>query len=227
VFFTPKEVPTMKPAVTSRRLAPAALTIALVLTVHAPPILGPRPALTAHGGVSPPVESAARSMPFDAEFSGVDTDHMTLVWRGHVGGTSAGALTLSIKPLCTPLASAEPVWPIRVRWSAEGGAGRPVSVAELEGIVDWKSHRMHVDGMVVEGTAKGRQVTLHAVFRSLDPVGTLSLVSQHVLAGDGPQVGAASAASAATVVPAPAPRRPDGRRIPAAVTPYRMAMGLV
>lgn len=196
----------MKPAITRRRLAPAALTIALVLTVHAPPILGPRPALLAHGGVSPPAESATRSMPFEAEFSGVDTDHMTLVWRGHVGGTSAGDLTLTIKPLCTPLASAEPVWPIRVRWSAQGGAGQSVSVAELEGIVDWKSNRMHVDGTVVEGTAKGRQVTLHAVFRSLDPVGSLSLVNQHVLAGNGARVGAASAASAAPIAPPPAPR---------------------
>jgi hypothetical protein len=193
----------MKPAITSRRLAPAALTIALVMTVHPPPILGPRPVLAAHGGVSPPGESATRSMPFDAEFSGVDTDHMTLVWRGHVGGTAGGSLTLTIKPLCTPLASAEPVWPIRVRWSEQGGAGQPVSVAELEGIVDWKSNRMHVDGTVVEGTAKGRQVTLHAVFRNLDPVGSLSLVAQHVLAGHGARVGAASAA---TIVPLPAPR---------------------
>jgi hypothetical protein len=172
----------MLPVSIIRPLATVAVSIALAVSARPPSTTGPG-ALPAYHADSPPAESASRSIPFDAEFTGLDADRGGLVWRGHIRGVRGDDLTLTIKPLCTPLASAEPVWPVRVRWAAAGANSKTVSVADLEGIVDWKSHRLHVDGTVVEGSAKGRQVTLHAMFRDLDPEGVLTIVSQRVIAG--------------------------------------------
>jgi hypothetical protein len=196
----------------TRPLATVAVSMVVVVSAHPPSSAGARSLAAAHGGVSPPAESAVRSMPFEAEFVGLDVHHAGLVWRGHIRGIRGDDVTLTIEPLCTPLASAERVWPVRVRWSEEGVSSKVVSLAELEGIVDWKTSRMHVDGTVVEGTAKGRQVTLHAMFRNLDPVGVLSIVSQRVIASRPRGTRAASGAT-----PTPVVRPPTVRQSAAAV----------
>jgi hypothetical protein len=195
----------------TRPWATVAVSMLLAVSAHPPSTAGARSLAAAHGGVSPPAESAMRSMPFEAEFVGLDADHAGLVWRGRIRGVRGDDVTVTIEPLCTPLASAEPVWPVRVRWTQAGVSSKVVSVADLEGIVDWKTSRMHVDGRVVEGTAKGRQVTLHAIFRNLDPVGVLSIVSQRVIAS---RPAATRAASGLPV--APAVRLPTGRQSAAA-----------
>jgi hypothetical protein len=190
----------------TRPLAIVGATMLLAVSAHPPSTAGARSLAAAHGGVSPPAESAVRSMPFEAEFVGLDSDHAGLVWRGRIRGIRGDDVTVTIEPLCTPQASAERVWPVRVRWTQEGASSKMVSVADLEGIVDWRTSRMHVDGRVVEGTAKGRQVTLRAIFRNLDPVGVLSILSQRVMA-----TGPAATRTASGVPTTPAARLPTAR----------------
>jgi hypothetical protein len=196
----------------ARPLATVGVTMLLAVSAHPPSTAGARSLAAAHGGVSPPAESTVRSMPFEAEFVGLDPDHAGLVWRGRIRGIRGDDVTVTIEPLCTPLASAERVWPVRVRWTQEGASSKVVSVADLEGIVDWKTSRMHVDGRVLQGTAKGRQVTLHAIFRNLDPVGVLSIVSQRVMASR-----PASTRAASALPTTPAVRPPTARQSAAAV----------
>ncbi len=158
----------------SRMLAGAAL-------VAAAQLLAPTEAHAQFGDVSQAAVTALRSLTFEAELSGLDTDHVGLVWRGRTIGTRGRDLTLIVKPLGSAMSSAERVWPVHVRWQQQSAAGQPALVADLEGIVDWKTKRMHVDGTVIEGAAKGRQVTLRASFRDLDPSGTLSVVPERHL----------------------------------------------
>jgi hypothetical protein len=166
----------------ARQLAILVAGAGLVAFARAPFASDGRSDVPMHAGVSPPTDSAMRSIAFGADFSGADSTHTRLLWQGRTLGTPANDVTLTVEPLCTPLASAEPVWPIRVRWAESGGAAVAVAAAELEGIVDWKSNRLHVDGIVLEGRLKGRQVTLHATFQNLDPVGVLSVASPRILA---------------------------------------------
>jgi hypothetical protein len=152
----------------SRMIAVAALVVAAWL-------LAPAGAQAQSGDRSQPAVIASRSLTFETQFFGPDTDHVGLVWRGHTVGARGRGLTLIVMPLSSPTGSAERVWPVRVRWQLQSATGQPVLVAELEGVIDWKTNRMHVDGTVIEGAAKGRQVTLRATFRNLDPSGTLSV----------------------------------------------------
>jgi hypothetical protein len=172
----------MPPVSIARQLVVLVAGASLIAFARAPFASEGRSDARLHAGVSPPSDSTTRSIGFGAEFSGLDTTHTRFVWQGRTLGSPGNDMTLTIEPLCTPLASAEPVWPIRVRWSESGGGTVAVAAAELEGIVDWKSNRVHVDGMVLEGRLKGRQVTLHATFQNLDPVGVLSVANPRTLA---------------------------------------------
>jgi hypothetical protein len=172
----------MPPVLIARHLVILVAGAGLVAFARAPFASDGRSESRVHAGVSPPADSATRSIGFGAEFSGLGTTHTRLVWQGRTLGTPGNNVTMTVEPLCTPLASAEPVWPIRVRWSESGSGTVAVAVAELEGIVDWKRNRLHVDGMVLEGRLKGRQVTLHATFQNLDPVGVLSVANPRTLA---------------------------------------------
>ena len=196
------------PVLFTRPLA-AAAALMLAVSTHSPSIAAARSRATAHNGVSPPADSAPRSMAFDAQFIGHKVDRAGLVWHGRIRGPRGDDVTLTLEPLCTPLASAEAVWPVRVRWTDEGAAAETVAIAELEGIVDWKTGRLHVDGTVVEGSAKGRQVTLRAVFRNFDPTGVLSIVSQRATAG---RSNGARTAGAAGAAPPPVIRPPALRQ---------------
>lgn len=172
----------MPPVSIPRQLIILVAGASLVAFARAPFAADGGSAARVHAGVSPPTDSATRSIGFGAEFLGLDTTHTRLVWQGRTLGTPGNDVTLAVEPLCTPLASAEPVWPVRVWWSESGGGAVAVAAAELEGIVDWKSNRVHVDGIVLEGRLKGRQVTLHATFQNLDPVGVLSVANPRTLA---------------------------------------------
>jgi len=112
---------------------------------------------------------------FALRFHGVDRDGVSLVWGGTLPGARGGTITLTLTPLSSAAASAEPVWPVRARWVVAAPDGTDRRTADLDGIVDWRDRRVHLQGRVAAGADAGLQVVVSATLRDLDASGTFSL----------------------------------------------------
>lgn len=108
-------------------------------------------------------------------FRGVDSDGLSLVWTGALPGANGGTVTLVVTPLCSPAASAEPAWPVRARWVLRAPDGAERTAARLDGIVDWKDRRVHLQGHATRGADAGVQVVVSATLRDLEAEATYTL----------------------------------------------------
>lgn len=120
-------------------------------------------------------DEAAGARALALTFRGVDDDGVSLVWMGALAGPDGGTVTLVLTPLCSPAASAEPAWPVQARWVFRAPDGTERSTARLDGIVDWKDHRVHLQGHATRGADAGLQVVVSATLRDLDAEATYSL----------------------------------------------------
>lgn len=128
------------------------------------------------GGPTPTfAHDVTASRAFALAFHGVDGDGVSLVWSGTLPGAAGGTVRLVLTPLCSPAASAEPAWPVRATWVLQAPGGTVRSTARLDGIVDWKDHRVHLQGHATHGAEAGLQVVVSATLRDLDARATYSL----------------------------------------------------
>ncbi len=114
---------------------------------------------------------------FTSEFAGVSgEDHRSNLWIGRVSGPLSGALTVTLEPLGDLMATANPVWNVRTRWTVAPAAPDDQSlVADLYGTVNWKTGVLRLSGVVTEGCLKGYEAVARGRFADLDGSGTLQI----------------------------------------------------
>ena len=144
-----------------------ALAAAAPRDAHAQARAAPAPVT---GAVEPQRTSP---LAFAATFFGVASDSAPGVWTGTLGGAADATLSLSVASLGSAAAAAEPAWPVRTRWVIVYHDGARSFVAELDGVVDWRSRRLRASGTIVDGWMRGAPVTADASLAELDARGTL------------------------------------------------------
>lgn len=116
----------------------------------------------------------AQELAFSTELAGVDRSGNS-VWEGRVAGGARGVVRIALRQVESPSQAANPVWHVRSRWSVEAPAGRSF-VAELEGMVDWKTGASRLSGAITRGWMRGAWVEEESRFVEGEPTGTLRII---------------------------------------------------
>jgi hypothetical protein len=119
------------------------------------------------------------SFAFATIFAGVDAGQSS-VWEGGLSGPEGGQLRLSLWQVEPAEAAANPIWHVRTRWEARPGVDAHAFVAEMEGIVDWKTGTAHLSGVVTSGWQKGTWMEAEVRFVQGDAEGTLKAVRSRI-----------------------------------------------
>lgn len=97
------------------------------------------------------------------------------MWEGRVTGGVRGTVRIALRQVESPFQAANPVWHVRSRWSVAAPAGRSF-VAELEGMVDWKTGASRLSGAITRGWMRGAWVEEESHFVDGEPTGTLRII---------------------------------------------------
>ncbi len=112
---------------------------------------------------------------FHNVLAGVVKDSGSSVWEGWTNGSVRGRLRLELQQVESPFEAAKPVWHVRARWTVDGVSNARSFVAELEGMVDWKTGVTHLDGAITAGWMKGAWVQGEGQFVNGDMSGVLRI----------------------------------------------------
>jgi hypothetical protein len=124
---------------------------------------------TSSAAVAPP------TLTFRGTFTGVAADGEHCTWEGPVEGAARGRLAITLRQVEEPAAAANPVWHVAARWTVRDDRGVHSFVANLEGMVDWKSGTIRLGGPVTDGWLEGSWAEVDGRIVNGDLTGGLSL----------------------------------------------------
>ena len=165
----------------SRRIAAlAGLAVLLPATSAAPQQQLARAIPNAAAASPSATPAGVLALSFVNDFAGVSqADHTSDVWTGRVGGALTGDLVMALEFLGSPMEAANPIWPVRTRWTLPGPDG--AIIADLYGTVNWKTGIMRLSGAVTGGRLKGSEVDVDGRFVDLNGSGTIRILPQPAL----------------------------------------------
>lgn len=140
--------------------------------------------IAAHRAVSLRTPALASTLParyaelrHDVRFEGVGAEGIDDIWRGSMGGTEPGEITLRVEYRGAPTEVSRPVWPVRAMTFAAADDQAHSFVAETEGTLDWNTGTLELNGAVTEGSMKGAAVaqTVHFDRKQLNGSGTIRI----------------------------------------------------
>jgi len=118
---------------------------------------------------------ALRALTFQSVFAGVSVDGESSVWEGRADGVATGPVKLELKQVGLPGEAANPVWHVRGRWTLDASDTKSF-VADLEGVVDWKSARIRLTGTITSGWRSGARLEQEGQIVNGDISGRLTIV---------------------------------------------------
>lgn len=134
------------------------LLAAAALLLAAPRATAPLPQLRFHG-----------------VFFGVAADGERCVWQGRVDGPVSGRVTIALRQVEDPTAAANPVWHVASRWTVSDDGAAHSFVANLEGMIDWRSGTIRLAGPITEGWSRGSWAEVSGRFAQGDVTGSVTV----------------------------------------------------
>jgi hypothetical protein len=93
-----------------------------------------------------------------AEFSGVGAEGRDMIWRGAAAGAAVGELTIRLAHAGKVIDTARPTWPVEGIAFVSGEDPTRSLAAEVTGTINWKTHRLELEGVVTDGYLKGARL---------------------------------------------------------------------
>ncbi|HVE79798.1 MAG TPA: hypothetical protein VNA89_13095 [Gemmatimonadaceae bacterium] len=132
---------------------PRPLVLALAVAASLAPLAGTS-IYRAHAAAAAEVLELA----YATGFGGVAMDGEDMLWTGGIGGRVNGEMSIRLHSLDPAVASGSPGWRVRAIIFVAADQPRDSFAAELDGVLDWRTRRLEMHGVVTDGARAGASI---------------------------------------------------------------------